>query len=845
LTLKPAAARLTPPRVLANTSAMETRHDIRHAPDLVQIDKVLRLEERKGYSDDAASNGIARFVGERTARLLRNAAPGDRQRIQDLDALLATYAAMPPSERPAMVAEARRVLASLLDRPAAPAAPVEASGGVSGAPRQRPARPARPSARKPPPVRIASLADSVRLLPAVAEGRAKLLAQLGVETVGDLIHLYPRRYVDYGNVQPIASSLFGRLTTIQGTVASIEKRRTTTGKELVDAVVEDGTGRIHAIWFNPWITRQLFPGTAVSLSGRVEQMRGNLCLQNPEWEILGHETLNTGRITPVYPLVKNLSQKMLRPLVRLALDATHELIVDPLPDDLRESEGLIDLRQALEWVHFPEGESSEAATGNLQAAQHRLAFDQFLALQLGLLSRKHEWQSQPGTAFTIDREALAELSDRLPFTLTAAQRRAISEILRDMEQPRPMTRLLQGDVGSGKTIVAALAAYAAIRDGYQVALMAPTEILAEQHQRGLRQVFDLLPEGRRPRIGYLTGSVGGSQRTEVYARAAAGEVDLLIGTHALIQEDVELARLGLAIIDEQHRFGVEQRGLLRGKGVAADVLVMTATPIPRTLALTLHGDLDVSTLDELPPGRQPIETYWVTGRKRADAYRFVRSQVELGRQAFVVFPLVEESEAVDARAAVAEHERLSRDVFPDLRLGLLHGRMRPAEKDEVMTAFRDRELDILVSTSVIEVGIDIPNATVMLIDGADRFGLSQLHQFRGRVGRGADKSYCLLVAGDASSDGRTRLQAMVDTQDGFKLAQIDLDLRGPGDFLGTRQSGLPELELAAFADVRDLERARAAAERILAEDPELATARYALLRARVDAFWARAVVDVS
>ncbi|HQX63782.1 MAG TPA: helicase-related protein, partial [Thermomicrobiales bacterium] len=352
-------------------------------------------------------------------------------------------------------------------------------------------------------------------------------------------------------------------------------------------------------------------------------------------------------------------------------------------------------------------------------------------------------------------------------------------------------------------------------------------------------------EERRPRIGYLTGSVGGAQRAELYVQVATGEVDLLIGTHALIQGGVEFTRLGLAIIDEQHRFGVEQRALLRGKGASADMLVMTATPIPRTLALTLHGDLDVSTLDELPPGRQAIETYWVEERRRSDAYRFVRSQVEQGRQAFIVFPLVEESEAVDARAAVVEHERLSGEVFPDLRLGLLHGRMKPAEKDAVMARFRSHDLDILVSTSVIEVGIDIPNATVMMIDGADRFGLSQLHQFRGRVGRGAEKSYCLLVSGDASNDGRARLQAMVDTQDGFRLAQIDLELRGPGDFLGTRQSGLPDLELAAFADVRDLERARAVAERILEEDPTLGSARYALLRARVDAFWARAIVDVS
>ena len=824
---------------------MDMRRNGQTPSDLIQIDKVLQLEERKGYRDDAATNGVARFVGERTARLLTSAGPDMRHRIQELESLLAEYAELPSPQRQSAVAEARRIVGDLTNRPMqATVAPVVAPRAAkpdtrAPAPARRAPRAAKPTAR------IGSLADSVRLLPGVGESRAKALAQLGVETVGDLLHLYPRKYIDYGNVQPIASSLFGRLTTIQGTVASIETRRTTTGRELVDAVIADGTGRIHAVWFSPWVARQLVPGTPVSLSGRVEQMRGHLVLQNPEWEILGSETLNTGRIIPVYPLVKNISQKGLRPLVRHALDATRALIVEPLPDNLRADEGLLDMGQALEWIHFPvEGPTGDAAA-NLRAAQQRVAFDQFLALQLGLLSRKHEWQSQPGTAINVNREALSALNERLPFALTGAQRRSLAEILRDMSQPQPMTRLLQGDVGSGKTIVAALAAYAAILDGYQVALMAPTEILAEQHARGLQRVFEALPDDSRPRIGFLTGSVSGAQRTAVYAAAAAGEIDLLIGTHALIQEDVEFANLGLAIIDEQHRFGVEQRASLRGKGVAPDVLVMTATPIPRTLALTLHGDLDVSTLDEMPPGRQPIETYRVDGRQRADAYRFIRGEIESGRQAFIVFPLVEESETVDARAAVAEHERLSGEVFPDLRLGLLHGRMRPGEKDAVMEAFRDHQIDILVSTSVIEVGIDVPNATVMLIDGADRFGLSQLHQFRGRVGRGAQKSYCILISGDTGSDGNARLQAMVDTQDGFKLAQIDLELRGPGDFLGTRQSGLPELDLAMFADVRDLERARAVAERILEEDPNLESARFALVRARVDAFWKRAIVDVS
>jgi ATP-dependent DNA helicase RecG len=574
-------------------------------------------------------------------------------------------------------------------------------------------------------------------------------------------------------------------------------------------------------------------------------MRGSLCLKGPEWELLDAETLHTGRLIPVYPLVKNLYQKTLRLLMRSALDATRDLHEEPLPFDLLHREGLIGIADAIEWIHFPDGDTPREAAHNLEAARRRLAFDEFLVLQLGLLQRKQSWQSLPGTTFAIDRDALRRFGESLPFALTRAQRRALSEIMRDMEDPKPMTRLLQGDVGSGKTVVAAAAASIAIRAGYQVAFMAPTEILAEQHERTLRALFDAMPGDLSPSIGYLTGSVSGQQRDETYERLADGTIDLVIGTHALIQEGVSFRRLGLAVVDEQHRFGVEQRARLRGKGEAVDVLVMTATPIPRTLALTLHGDLDVSTIDELPPGRQPIDTRWIPERQRGEAYAFVREQVSLGRQAFIIFPLVEESELIDARSAVEEHERLSRDVFPELRVGLLHGRMRPAQKDEVMLRFRDREIDILVSTSVVEVGIDVPNATVMMVDGADRFGLSQLHQFRGRVGRGAEQSYCLLMADDVSPDGRSRLQAMVDSQDGFRLAQIDLDLRGPGDFLGTRQSGLPELHLASIADVRDLERARRVAEQILADDPELVTDAYQRLKVRLDAFWAKAVVDLS
>lgn len=844
---------------------------------LIQIDKVLRLEERQVFRDASATIGLARFVGDRTARLLDMPDGAFRRKVQELDTLLTDYADLPMHERMERVARARSIAGALIQRQSTTPHAAESNGRLDrsrhdAAPTRAPApddrltsnqpasvartathgpvaAPARTSARptlaRRTAQRISSLSDSVRLLPGVGESRAKLLEQLGVRTVRDLLRLYPRRHIDYSNVQKIGSLLFGHISTIQGTVQSIESSRTRTGKQLVDVVVDDGTGRIHAAFFNPWIERQLRPGTPVSLSGRIEQMRGNLCLSNPEWEVLDQETLNTGRMIPVYPLTKGLYQKTLRSLVRYTLDGAIHLVEEVIPDELRRQEGVIGLAEATEWIHFPDGDTPDEARRRLEAARGRLAFDEFLVLQLGLLQRKQDWQSQPGTRIEVDRDALGRFTTSLPFAMTGAQERALREILSDMESPRPMTRLLQGDVGSGKTIVAALAALAAIRAGYQVALMAPTELLAEQHSRGLRRIFDAGPDDLRPRLAMLTGSVGGTDREMIYEGAADGTLDLIIGTQALIQGGLEFRRLGLAVIDEQHRFGVEQRASLRGKGESPDLLVMTATPIPRTLALTLHGDLDVSTLDELPPGRQPIETYWASEAKRAGAYTFVREQIEKGRQAFIVFPLVEESEAIDARAAVAEHERLAKAVFPDLRLGLLHGRMKPSEKDAVMLAFRDGEIDILVSTSVVEVGIDVPNATVMLIDGAERFGLSQLHQFRGRVGRGAEKSYCILLSSDPSIESTQRLRAMVDSQDGFRLAQIDLDLRGPGDFLGRRQSGLPEMELASFADVRDLERARMAAERVLAEDPKLRSATYALLRGRVDAFWQSAIADVS
>jgi ATP-dependent DNA helicase RecG len=803
---------------------------------------------RKGFNDNSATNGVTRFASDRLAPALQNANGSQRTALQEIDALLDGYSGADRQTRERSVRAALQLIGALAGGtlPAQTAAPAPdppdpaKRPAVEHAPRQRVSRPRADRSR------VGSLADSVRLLPEVGPGRAAQLEQLGVRTVGDLLGLYPRRYVDYSRLDKIVELRFGQLSTIRATVVDIQAAPTRTGKTLVTVTVQDETGYIPAVWFNPYIERQLHEGMELHLSGRVDQLRGSLCFKSPEWEPATDDSLHTGRIVPVYPLTKGLYQKTVRGLMRSAVDQALPLIIEHLPAETFERmPDLLPLTEALAWVHFPEGETPAEAQQRLRRAQQRLAFDELLTVQLGLLQRKRGWQSEPGHTIAVGPELQRTMVEALPFPITGAQRRALRDILRDMAANEPMTRLLQGDVGSGKTAVAAVAAFVAVQAGYQVAIMAPTELLAEQHFKTLPMLFAGLEPQLRPSVGLLTGSTPASDRRALTETLGNGECQVVVGTQALIQEGVEFHRLGLAVVDEQHRFGVDQRARIRQKGVTPDVLVMSATPIPRSLALTLHGDLDVSTLDELPPGRQPINTRWLQARERPKAYEFIREQVQAGRQAFIVFPLVEESEAVDARAAVDEHARLSAKVFPDLRVGLLHGRMRPADKDAIMLTFRDGEIDVLVATSVVEVGIDVPNATVMMIDGADRFGLAQLHQFRGRVGRGAEQSFCLLVSEDSSREGRTRLAAMVDTQDGFKLAQIDLELRGPGDFLGTRQSVLPELQLADFTDLRDLERARAEATELLADDPDLARAEHAMLRARVEAVWSRGITEMS
>ncbi|MCB0113950.1 MAG: ATP-dependent DNA helicase RecG, partial [Caldilineaceae bacterium] len=543
-------------------------------------------------------------------------------------------------------------------------------------------------------------------------------------------------------------------------------------------------------------------------------------------------------ILPVYPLTEGMkSSERLSRLIEKALNVAKSAIIDPLPEDLRRRFDLVDLVTALEQIHTPNSVES------LDAAKKRLAFDEFFYIQLGVQQRRHLLQQATAPSLVAPNGLVDSFADALPFALTGAQRRVVDEIANDLARTVPMSRMVQGDVGSGKTVVAAAAMLIAVANGAQSALLAPTQILAEQHHRGLSKILGELvrADGRPLRVELLTGRVTGAARQTILDALANGEIDVIVGTTALIQEGVDFHNLAFVVVDEQHRFGVEQRAILRNKGADGQstpvphMLVMSATPIPRSLALTIYGDLDVSVIDEMPPGRQPITTKRFQPTERERLYAFLKRQIGEGRQGYIIYPLVEESDKIDVGAAVDEHARLSQDVFTEQRLGLLHGRLSGSEKDEVMRAFANHELDVLVSTSVVEVGVDVPNATVMLIEDAERFGLAQLHQFRGRVGRGEHQSYCALVSKAANENAAERLNALVETTDGFKLAEKDLELRGPGDFLGTRQSGLPDLQMAQLGDTVTLALAQQAAQSLFAEDPELVN--HPLLRARVDRFW--------
>ncbi|MBU1151858.1 ATP-dependent DNA helicase RecG [Patescibacteria group bacterium] len=642
------------------------------------------------------------------------------------------------------------------------------------------------------------------------------LENLGVKTVRDFLLYFPRTYNDSSEFTKIVEIRTDQINTMKGKLTNLFNVRTKFGKKITRGVFADDTGSIEVVWFNqPHLTKMLPRNKDLILSGKAKYSLGKISLQNPAHEVIKpyEEQLHSGRVVPIYHETEGISSKWIREKLKPLIDEWTDLFEEYMPQEILDEHGLLDYRTAIQNAHFPKNEKM------LQHAKNRLAFDELFILQLKVLQTKWHWQqinAHEEKSLEIKTEDIKAFTELLPFKLTNAQKRVTKEILKDLNKDIPMTRLIQGDVGSGKTVVAAIAALNTVKNGYQVAIMAPTEILAKQHYKGF--VETLTPFGLN--IQFIAGSSTKKQRDETIRQMKTGTADIIIGTHSLIQEGIGFKKLGLAIIDEQHRFGVKQREILKQQG-SPHLLSMTATPIPRTLAITLYGDQDLSIIDEMPLGRQEIITKIVPEQKRIDAYRWIEDQVAKGRQTFIICPLIDESDILEVKSVLTEYAYLKEHVFPKLELGLLHGKLKQEEKDQIMQDFKDNKIKILVSTSVIEVGIDIPNASIMLIEGAERFGLSQLHQFRGRVGRGEHQSYCFLFTNALSEEGKRRMQAMEKHSSGFKLSEIDLELRGPGEVYGIKQSGIPDLKMASLTDSKTIEKARQSAQKIISKDPLL------------------------
>jgi len=831
-------------------------------PSLEKLRKFFRLEHENGYANVAIIGGLAKMLdfweGEARADGIKEEA------IQAVLQRLRSYDGLSPQSRgdvlkglwkrigdtyPETQQKPQQQNPRPLQQPQPAQPPQPESPPRQEQPRyeqreQKPRPQAQPRSESVAGAKTsatpAALDAKLTVLQGVGPRHAETLAKLGMYTLGDMLYYFPRRYDDYSQLKPIKDLFYSEQVTVIGTIQSVHTRPIRGGKaSIIEVIISDGTGGLRLSFFNqPWLANRFKQGEAISVSGKIDQYLGRLVMNSPDWESVEAENLHTNRIVPIYSLTERINQKWLRNLMKQVIEYWARSVADALPESVRSSARVMPLGEALLQIHFPDSQDK------LKAARERLAFDEIFYLQMGVLRQKRDWKSVDARRFPVPDEWLGARLTSLPFTLTSAQQRAITDIRADLDSGKPMNRLLQGDVGSGKTVVAALAAGVITSNGAQAAIMAPTSILAEQHYRNFT---DLLKDLLKPEeIRLLVGDTPESEKEEIRNGLANNTIKIVIGTHAVIEGPVQFGELQFVVIDEQHRFGVEQRAELRSKGTNPHLLVMTATPIPRSLALTLYGDLDLSIMDEMPAGRQPINTYLLRPQERERAFTLLRGQIKDNKQAFIIYPLIDESEKIEARAAVDDYETLSKEVFPDLKLGLLHGRMRPAEKDDVMLKFRDRKFDILVSTTVVEVGVDVPNATVMVIEGADRFGLAQLHQLRGRVGRGSDQSYCLLIPTHEDKTENERLQAMTESNDGFLLAEKDLQIRGPGEFLGTRQSGYASgLRMASITDVKLIEKARTQAQKLFEQDADLSKPENKLLAEAFGRFWGEGKGDVS
>ena len=689
-----------------------------------------------------------------------------------------------------------------------------------------------------PMVKSLRLDMKVQFLKGVGPRRAELFNKIGINTIEDLFYHFPYRYEDRTNFMCISKVQEGKAQTIKAKVLASTQRRSwkKRGFNILEVAVGDVTGRIFCVWFNqPYLKNYFKVGQDLILYGKVERYAGRVQINSPEFEVISEDkpspcvqglgkvdSLDIGKIIPIYRLCEGLTQRYFRRILKRCLDVYLPKIVDVLPYDIRAGNNLLNLAKSLGGIHFPEDLNQS------KEAYRRLAFEEFFLFQIPIVLRKLKKRQKRGLVHGVEGPLSDNLRRRLSFGLTLAQNRVIEEIKQDMASPVPMNRLLQGDVGSGKTVVAMIASCFAIQGGYQVAFMVPTELLAQQHYQNSSRLLEDI------NTALLIGSLAKPKKTRLYNQVREGKAQLIIGTHSLLEERLEFKRLGLVVIDEQHKFGVSQRGLLSGRGIDPDVLIMTATPIPRTLAITLYGDLDISVIDELPPSRKPIRTQSVTEDRRREVYRFIEQEIQKNRQVYIIYPIIEESYALDLRAANQMYDILKKEVFPKFNIGLVHGQLNTRQQDKVMSEFKSGKIDILVATTVLEVGIDVANASVMVIEHAERFGLSQLHQLRGRIGRGEYESHCILISRSQTEEARRRIRAMVDYTDGFRIAEEDLRIRGPGEFFGERQHGLSELKIAnPLTQLQLLKRARTEARRLISLDPNLEWRQNLSLRKRL------------